>query len=262
MPTSLLIAGATGAATAGGSALFNSLMGGGDPQQPLQQFTPPGINAGGLSATFGGNAFNVTSDAARRGLVGDIANTFTGLADATGGLRSRVAPGVSDLRAARLAEIEDARSSAVGNLRENLARRRVLGSSFGADAVSRAEAEFGRERDRVAAESFLQELELTNNLLQQEFTARRAAFQTGLDELNLEAQIATSLAGKATDILGKNAQIEAMLLAQQQQGLGKFFGQEIAPSIKGGVASLFSGGGGGASPGGFGAGTFNASGAI
>jgi hypothetical protein len=158
-----------------------------------------------------------------------------------------VAPGVSDLRASRLEEIENARLSAVGNLRDNLARRRVLGSSFGADAVTRAEAEFAKEKERVAAESFLQELELTNNLMQQEFTARRGQFQTGLDELNLEAQIATALAGKATDVLGKNAQVEAMLLAQSQAGAGKFFGQELAPLIKQGVtaaAGMNFGGGG------------------
>jgi hypothetical protein len=138
----------------------------------------------------------------------------------------------------------------------------VLGSSFGADTISRAEAEFAKEKERVAAESFMQELELTNNLVQQEFTARRGAYQTGLDELNLEAQVATALAGKATDILGKNAQIEAQLLAQSHAGAGKFFGQEIAPGIKSAITSLFSGSGGGATPGGFGAGTFNASGAV
>jgi hypothetical protein len=260
---SFLIPLATSAAVTAGSSLFSSLFGGKkDATAPLQNFTPPGINAGGLSATFGGGNYNVTSSAERRGLVGDIASTFGANADAIAGLRAQVAPGVSGLRASRLAEIEGARSSAIGNLRDNLARRRVLGSSFGADTISRAEAEFAKEKERVAAESFMQELELTNQLVQQEFTARRGAYQTGLDELNLEAQVATALAGKATDILGKNAQIEAQLLAQSQAGAGKFFGQEIAPGIKSAITSLFSGSGGGASPGGFGAGTFNASGAI
>jgi hypothetical protein len=255
---------AVSAATTGGSMLASKFLGGGkNPTAPLQQFAPPGINAGGLSATFGGGNYNVTSSAERKGLVGDIAATFGDNADAIAALRAQVAPGVSGLRASRLAEIEGARSSAIGNLRDNLARRRVLGSSFGADTISRAEAEFAKEKERVAAESFMQELELTNNLVQQEFTARRGAYQTGLDELNLEAQVATALAGKATDILGKNAQIEAQLLAQSQAGAGKFFGQEIAPNIKSAVTALagMNFGGGGA-PGGFGAGTFNASGAI
>jgi hypothetical protein len=243
---------AVGAATTGGSMLAGKLFGGKDPVAPLQSFAPPGINAGGLSATYGGGKFNVTSTEERQGLVSEIASTFGAQANEIAGLRGRVAPGVSDLRASRLAEIENARMSSVGNLRDNLARRRVLGSSFGADAVTRAEAEFAKENERVAAESFLQELELTNNLMQQEFTARRGEFQTGLDELNLEAQIATALAGKATDVLGKNAQVEAMLLAQSQAGAGKFFGQEIAPLIKQGVTAAagmnFGGGGGLADP--------------
>jgi hypothetical protein len=242
MPTSLLI----GAATAGASALFNNAFGDHrDATSPLQNFSPPGFSGGGLSATFNGNGFNVTPGADRTGLVSGLSNTFGANADALAGLRGSVAPGVSDLRAARLAEIENARTSAVGNLRDNLARRRVLGSSFAQDAVTRAESEFGQQKERVAAESFMQELEMTQNLLQQEFATRRAAFQTGLDELNLEAQIGTALAGKATDVLGKNAQTEAQLIALNQQGAGKFFGQMIAPGIQKGISGLNFGGGGG-----------------
>jgi hypothetical protein len=256
---------AASAAVTAGSSIFSSLLGGGkSAAAPLQQFIPPGINAGGLSATFGGNSFNVTASDARKGLVGDIASTFGANADAIAALRSQVAPGVSGLRSSRLAEIEGARQSAIGNLRDNLARRRVLGSSFGADTISRAEAEFAKEKERVAAESFMQEMEATVNLVQQEFTARRGAYQTGLDELNLEATLATNLAGKATEILGRNAEIEAKLIESANKGAGQFFGQNIAPGIyqafglKGPWGSAATGG----SPGGFGTGTFNASGAI
>src|SRR5690606_4802425 len=114
-------------------------------------------------------------------------------------------------------------------LRENLARRRVLGSSFGQDAISRAESEFAGQRERVAAESFLAELEATNNLINQEFAARRQSFQTGLDELNLQAEIATKIATQASDQLGANARLEAALLAKEAEGRGKFFGETFGP---------------------------------
>ncbi len=121
----------------------------------------------------------------------------------------------------------------------------MLGSSFGADAISRAESEFAGQRERVSAESTLQELEATNNLIQQQFTAQRAQFQTGLDELNLQANIAAGLAGKATDTMAANARFEAALAAQESAGAGKFFGQTFGPvadslgkSIGGGIGNF------------------------
>jgi hypothetical protein len=225
-----------GVASAAAGFGLNKLFGGksGSAQAPIQNFRPSGFNAGGLGAKFGADGnLTITPTAERLGLVRGVSDTFGNLAGEFGALRGRVAPGVSDLRTARLAEIEDARSSAIGNLRENLARRRVLGSSFGQDAISRAEAEFAGARDKVAAESFLQEFELTNQLIQQEAGAARAAFQTNLDELNLQADVATKLAGNATGALAGNARVLAELNAREAAGAGKFFGQTIQPVTAG-----------------------------
>lgn len=227
MPTGILTAAATGAATAGASGLMGKFFGKGD--APKVVSPPPGINAGGLTSNYSNGVIGMTADPNRTGLVNNISDTFGAQAGEIAGLRPLVAPGMSELRDARLSEIENARLNAIGNLRENLGRRRVLGSSFAQDASTRAEAEFGAQKERAAAESFLQELQLTNDLMQQEFTARRGQFTTKLDELNLEANIAATLAGKATDVLGKNAQTEALLAAQAQQGAGKFFGQLAEP---------------------------------
>lgn len=254
MPTSL-IAPVVGAGVSFGlSKLFGSKKKG-SAQAPLTNFTPTGINAGGLSSTMEGGNLAIRPSAERLAVVGDIARGFGEQAGIFNRLRSSVAPGMSDLRASRLGEIESARQQAVGNLRENLARRRVLGSSFGADALTRAEAEFAGQKERVAAESFLQELELTNQMIDREFAAQRSQFQTGLDELNLEASLAAGLAGKATDVMGKNAQTLAYLNAQEAAGAGKFFGDRVAQPIGNafgaGAGKLFgSGFGSGATSGG------------
>ena len=248
MPTSLIIPTIASVAGAGASFGLNKLFGGSnkDATAPLSNFRPTGINAGGLSSTFGGGNIGITPSSQRLGFTGGVAATFPEQAATLAKLRESVAPGISGLRSARLKEIDDARRSSIGNLRENLSRRRVLGSSFGQDAISRAEAEFGKERERVAAESFLQEMVMTNNLIQQEFTARRGEFQTFLDELNLEANLAAGLAGKAVDVLGKNAQMESFLNSQSAAGAGKFFGQisqPISSAVGKAASSLFSGGG-------------------
>lgn len=234
----LAAAGLTALATSGASALGSKLFGsGGSKVAPVSL----GINAGGLSGSGG----TLAADANRTGLVQSVASQFGNQADALGGLRARLAPGMSDLRTARLAEVENARTNAIGNLRENMARRRVLGSSFGQDALTRAEAEFGQQKDRVAAESLLQEIEGTQQLINQEFEARRGQFQTGLQELNLQADIASKLAAGATAQMGANARLEAELRSKEAAGAGKFFGQTFAPvarEIGSGVSSFFNSG--------------------
>lgn len=229
---SMLIAPAIGAAVNIGAS---KLLGGenGEAQAPLTNFQPTGINAGGLATSIDGNGnITVAPTAERMGLVKNVASQFGDQANQIRILRDSVAPGYSALRASRLGEIESARQNAIGNLQENLARRRVLGSSFGQDAITRAESEFAGQRDRVAAESFLAELEATNQLINQEFATRRSEFQTLLDELNLEADLATKLSAQATDALSKNAQVLSALNAQEAAGAGKFLGQTIQPLSK------------------------------
>lgn len=228
---SALIAPAIGAAINIGAS---KLMGGkkGEARAPLANFQPTGISGGGLNTGFSDGNITIAPTAERLGLVKNLASQFGAQANELGALRDMVAPGYSALRASRLGEIENARTAAVGNLRENLARRRVLGSSFGQDALTRAESEFAGQRDRVAAESFLSELEATNNLINQQFAAHRGEFQTSLDELNLEADAALKLSSKATDALAKNAQVMSALNAQEAAGAGKFFGQTVQPFAK------------------------------
>lgn len=248
MPSSLIVPLVTAGISGGANALFNSRSG--NASAPLENFSPSGFAAGGLTTTFSGGNYGVSAGPDRMAAVGNIANTFGTQADALGGLRTTVAPGFSDFRKAGLSDIENARLSSIGNLRENLQRRRVLGSSFAQDAASRAEAEFGQTKAKFEASSYLAELEATTNLMQQEFTARRSQFQTGLDEMNLEATLAANLTGKATDILGKNAQMEAQLNFLSQKGQGSFFSQLVQPvaAAAGKAAGGINFGGGGADP--------------
>lgn len=215
----------TAGATAGANALFGPK---GNPTAGLGSFAPPQIRAGGLTSG-GPRVIDIKASPERLGLVDSIASMFPEQANLIAGQRARVAPGISDLRAARLAEVENARRESMGNLRDNLARRRVLGSSFGQDAITRSEAEFAGQKERVAAESFLQEFEMTNQLINQEFDLRRSEFSTHLDELNLEANLAAGLAKGATETMGANARTMAALQAKELEGAGKFFGQTWQP---------------------------------
>jgi len=83
-------------------------------------------------------------------------------------------------------------------------------------------------------------------LIGQEFEARRMEFQTFLDDMNLQAEIATQLASEATAQLGANARIKAQLDAQAAAGAGAFFQRNLAGPISSAVSGMFGGGGGGA----------------
>lgn len=223
---------AGGAASAGASALVGKAFGSKSKAPKNGGIT--NFSAGGLTGRFDRKtqSYNVTSGAARDELVGTVSRTFGQQAEAIRGLRERVAPGFSDLRRVRLAESDNAKSAAIGNLRENLARRRILGSSFAADALSRAEREFAQERDRITAETTLQEIAATEALLKQEFETGRQEFSTKLNELNLQAELAATLTSKATANLGRMAELETRLAAESAAGAGKFFGDALQPAMK------------------------------
>ena len=205
------------------------------------------IDAGGLRTGKKGRFITAESSPERSGLVQSIAETFPEQAELLSGLRGMVAPGVSALRESRLTSSENARRRAIGNLRENLQRRKVLGSSFAQDALTRSEIEFAQERDRIEAESTLLELDLTQQLAAKEFEAKRSEFNTFLNELNLQADLASGIRQQATSEANANARLNAELNAAAAAGFGELVGT-IGGAFLGGpagasIGSRFFGGG-------------------
>lgn len=182
-----------------------------------QNLKPVSLNAGGLTGSISGGTAKVSSSSARSGLVDQLASTSLNQAGQLAGLRGQVSDAVGGLKATRLQEVENARKSSISNLRDNLARRRILGSSFASDALTRSELEFAQQADKVSAESFLQEIDMKNQLINQEFDARRTAFTTRLDEMNLQADLAAGLSTQANNLLQQSAQLKSQLAMQSAQ---------------------------------------------
>jgi hypothetical protein len=182
---------------------------------------PVGLNAGGLSGTYKNGTVTVTPSAGRLSLVDQLKGQYGDLASQLANLRGQYAPGYSALRAAQLASIENARQSSVSNLRDNLARRRVLGSSFASDAETRTNLEYENQKNNVIADTYLKELDATNSLIQEEYTARVNQVTTGLNELNLEANLGTTLTQQANQVLSNSAQLQAQVAASGAGTLGQ-----------------------------------------
>lgn len=193
-----------------------------DPQDLINQAyggagggnTVLGIAGGGLTGGRVGNTISVLPDAGRVGLVSGLQQSYSQQGQDVRGLMAKVAPGYGDLTKSALANIEADRNRTIGDLRDNLQRRRVLGSSFATDALARADAEFALKKEQVRSEAFLKELDATSQLMQQAHAADQASFNAGLTELNLEGNVALELARYGTAALSQNAQVQAQLLSQ------------------------------------------------
>jgi hypothetical protein len=172
----LLGAGLGGLASYG----INSLTGA-QPQKKLSQSQlgqlRGGVAAGGLTTKNidENRVVQVNTSPERQQLVNNLAQLFRGTANELGLLRGKLTPGFGALTEARRAALQAAERSQIGDLRTNLARRRVLGSSFSNDAEAAVREAFGRQQAEADAQSFLEELDADTKLLSaQTGTAQQA----------------------------------------------------------------------------------------
>lgn len=227
-----------------------------------------GIRAGGLSSMLvdENRSVQVTASPERQRLIKQLSKVFRGQARELGKLRKQVTPGFGRLSEVRregldntlaalaegrdrsIANIRATQQQALGDLRSQLGKRRIQGSSFAAgqeaalaDRFGRAQADVEAENAIVAAEAeaqlsekesqaFLQELGLNVGLLNQQRAAKAQAFQVGLDELNLQANMAmgilTSSNAGVAQLSSTAAQIQGQLMQDILGGIasGATFG--------------------------------------
>jgi hypothetical protein len=214
---------------------------------------------------------------------------FGGYSDRYDDMLGMVTPGFGRLTDARVLAINNARERERSNLRSSLNKRRVLGSSFGDNALQRQAVGYAQEEERARAQSFLEELDLTQKLTSDQlkidtanitattdaaikaFEAEAQANQVTIDEMNMFFQAASGMANTANQIAQQNA-ANAMQVAQMNaQGasglgsalgnilgtvggsvfgpIGSAIGGKIGGSLFGGGGSMLSSFGGGGAPG-------------
>lgn len=251
---------ASAAASAGANALFggggSSSSSGMDSRAFLAR--TPQLRGNALTATaFAGNGqgrgFDVSLGPGWEGQLSQFSSLSNNAANQLGRLRQEVRPGFSALRDAQLSAFNNTRTRTVGDLRDQLARRRVLGSSFANDTLSRAESEFAVQEADIRARTFLQELDATQQLITQETQLRLGAVEQQIAALGLEAnlgaQLISGVQSNATALAQTSAQLASQNAAANAQGLGQFF-QPAIDAVGSGVSDWLSGLGGGSSTGG------------
>lgn len=241
------------------SAGIGSLLAGNGPDAVTrsQHFlkNSPTLNGGALTVNPFKNSktdfgYNIGLGNDLRGALDQFKSLSNAGADQLGRLQGRLQPGFSDLRQAGLDRIGANRSRTVGDLRNDLARRRVLGSSFGNDTIARAEAEFALQEADFASRTLLQEIDATVNLINQQNDLRLNAIGQELaaqtDLANLSASLVTGLTNSMTALAQTNAAIAAETAAGNAQGLGAFFQpaiDQVGSGVSDWITNILGGGG-------------------
>lgn len=219
-------------------SFLSNLFGGGNTTVTPAQINwggPGSFSTGGTTTTYSGGQYNIGQTPALSGAIGGLQQTFQNQASALGGLANTVRPGFSQFRQAGLTDLANQNRANISNLRDNLAQRRVLGSSFANSSISQANADYAQNRANFIAQSYLQELQASQSLIQQQYQAATQAYTVGINQMNFETGLAAQLTSQATSASANVAEAQARLdqsaaefnakqAADSAAGIGKFAG--------------------------------------
>lgn len=152
------------------------------------------------------------------------------------GLREDVRPNFSAFRTAGLGQLANERDRTIGNLRESLARRGVLGSSFAADSLSRSGAEFGQRRAEFEAQVGLQEASATQALIGFENSLIMQQIAREFQEFSLAAgleQNFSALMAQQAGLFAQLTQQDELIEVQRGEQARKIF-ETVSSSVAGG----------------------------
>lgn len=180
------------------------------------------IHGGGLSwnnqGLFGDKTgFWLTADGDRANVVNSLSGAYATGANQVGGLLSQVAPGYGALTNAAIQSIQNARSKGLSDIQSELERRNLLGSSFGMDTMARAENMYGQSEYSARAQSFVAELDASSRLIDQQTQYTAQQYNTKLNDLNLQADIAFKLGGQMNSAIQQAATASGQMAYEEAQ---------------------------------------------
>jgi hypothetical protein len=206
-----------GAVAVGGASLVAGLMQ--DNNAPTSGYKPGGFTSTGLNATPSGNITQLTQTPQMQDWLSNVSGAYGKQGQDLTGMLKEVTPAFGKLTQTAQAAIENQRLKTVGNLQDNLARRRVKGSSFGSDALARMNAEFSQKSAEIGTQSKLAEIEASTKLINEITQAYANEFNTYISQANFEAGLGAQIASGVTSALAGNAQMASQINAQRSSDL-------------------------------------------
>ena len=139
-------------------------------------------------------------------------------------MRVEITDTVTGFTRSRINRLRANRQRTVGNIRGELQKRRVLGSSFAQASVAGAEAEFALAEDEITAEGQLTELGLERQLIFDESQAGIDAATTLLEQFNFESTLGANLSVQAGTQIQQNLTVAAQAASARRAGNAELFG--------------------------------------
>jgi hypothetical protein len=158
-------------------------------------------------------------------------------------LLSQIRPGFGRLSEAQQEQIKNSYAQRYGDLRSQLARRRVLGSSFANADLERMNLERDQQMRASMAESMVQELKMTGDVLKAQTDSRNQTIQTAFSQLQFEGNLGINLTNMVMQSMNENlqAQQDLIKLAANVKMQGSLGAANISGSLASTVTSSFPG---------------------
>jgi hypothetical protein len=211
-------------AAAAGSSIYSATQSGGSGisgttglrGQPTFLLNTPSMN---LNRT---GPFTFSSDQPQ-GITDTLDSLKAGVGQANDAINANLAsltPGFGAITQARVDAIHNAALKATSDLQGNLAKRRVLGSSFGQNAVAQVAQQEGVDTANAKAQSYLDELNATNNLINTRLNNINSLVTQELGQANFETTAGINLVNGTQQVFGDNAAVIGQLAAANAAGAG------------------------------------------
>jgi len=223
------------------SSIFKGLFGGrSSAEKVLQQFNPVGFSSPAMAGKFNKdtNSFDLTRTAEGNTAIEDLISGFQKRGETFKGLADRVRPGFGELTRTTVDAIRRAGTRSVGNLREELSKRRVVGSSFAQREIAGVEAEFGELEKKARAESKIAELDMTAEFLGESTQAAIDSAAQVMTQLNFESNLSAGLSEAAGAQINANITAQAEARAAQEEGAGGFLGTILGAVVGGPIGGI------------------------
>lgn len=209
--------GILGAAAVGiGSGLIGKALDKGPPKVDRSRI-PTGIYTAGLNArpvSSGQVRVDLTPERKAMGERG--AGVRFDEADSLAALRKDL--GRSGLVDAGLARFRAARDRAQSTLRSNLAKRKVLGSSFASNTLGATDLDFAQQEALFASEQKLIETQQKVDLIQREASARSEGYKQLINDLDLPTEVGLRLQGAMSQVESTLARVDAQMVSEHRGG--------------------------------------------
>lgn len=191
-----------------------------------------GMDAGGFTVDVG-DRVRIRPTEQRQELIGGIRDVLGTAAQDLRGFRTDIDSPLARMGELTQQRIADVERRTIGTLRDQLARRRVLGAGFAQDAIARAGAEFARESAEAEAQTALQRVDIETQLIERETALNMQSFNVAMESMNMEAVLGAQFVTDANDLMLRASELRLEAALWRAESIAGVFGTSSGTAAAG-----------------------------